>query len=204
MQTTLEFQFTQIADGLSGPGYAIVDHFLKPDEIHAILDTDEFRKRMLQFHKAGIGKEATKQINDGVRSDRIQWIDPAVASPPLRLYLERVQALIHYVNQELFLSLKEAEIHMTSYPVGSFYKRHLDQFRSDGHRKLSLICYLNEQWTDSDGGQLRLYLPDGDRDVLPEAGRLVCFRSDLIEHEVLPSFRERLSLTGWLTDRTVI
>ncbi len=204
MQTTLEFQLAQIADGLSGPGYAIVDHFLNPNEIHAIIHTDEFRQRMLQFHKAGIGKEATKQINEGVRSDRIQWLDPVIASPPLKLYLERIQSLIRYVNQELFLSLKDAEIHMTSYPVGSFYKRHLDQFRADGHRKLSVICYLNERWTNDDGGQLRLYLPEGDRDVLPEAGRLVCFRSDLIEHEVLPAHRERLSLTGWLTDRAVI
>jgi SM-20-related protein len=36
---------------------------------------------------------------------------------------------------------------------------------------------------------------------VPEAGRLVCFRSDLIEHEVLPATRERYSLTGWALDR---
>jgi SM-20-related protein len=204
MQTTLEIQFAQIADDLSTNGYTIIDHFLSPDEIDAILGTDEFLHRMLQFHKAGIGKEATKQINEGVRGDLIQWIDPALTSPPIRLYMDRIQALIRFVNQELFLSLKDAEIHMTAYPVGAFYKRHLDQFRADSHRKLSAICYLNQNWSDADGGQLRLYLPDGDRDVLPEAGRFVCFRSDQIEHEVLPAKRERLSLTGWLTDKAAV
>jgi SM-20-related protein len=29
----------------------------------------------------------------------------------------------------------------------------------------------------------------------------VCFRSDQIEHEVLPATRERLSLTGWMLDQ---
>jgi SM-20-related protein len=101
----------------------------------------------------------------------------------------------------LFLSLKDYEIHMTVYPTGSFYKRHLDQFRADDHRKLSAICYLNRNWTDDDGGQLRMYLPEGNKDFLPLAGRLVCFRSDQIEHEVLPAKKERLSLTGWILDQ---
>jgi SM-20-related protein len=46
-----------------------------------------------------------------------------------------------------------------------------------------------------------MYVPDGPVDILPLAGRLVCFRSDQIEHEVLPATRERLSLTGWLLDQ---
>jgi len=39
------------------------------------------------------------------------------------------------------------------------------------------------------------------KNVLPVAGRLVCFRSDIIEHEVLPSKKERLSITGWMLDQ---
>jgi SM-20-related protein len=90
---------------------------------------------------------------------------------------------------------------MTVYPVGSFYKRHLDQFKQDDHRKLSLICYLNEDWKETHGGQLRMHLPLGMVDVLPIGGKLVCFRSDMIEHEVLPATRERYSLTGWILDQ---
>src|SRR5690606_22858277 len=116
-------------------------------------------------------------------------------------YLNKLEALSHTLKEALFLSLKDYEVHMTIYPEGAFYKRHLDQFNRDDHRRLSAICYLNESWEESDGGQLRLYLPEGARDILPVAGRLVCFRSDQIEHEVLPANRPRLSLTGWLLDQ---
>lgn len=111
---------------------------------------------------------------------------------------------MRFVNKSLYLSLKEFEIHMTIYPAGTFYKRHLDQFRSDDHRKLSVICYLNEEWQPEHGGQLRMHLPEGPIDVLPLSGRLVCFRSDMIEHEVLPATRERWSLTGWMLDQEIL
>jgi SM-20-related protein len=90
---------------------------------------------------------------------------------------------------------------MTIYPEGSFYKRHLDQFNRDDHRKLSVICYLNENWLENHGGQLRIYPDNQAIDFFPIAGRLVCFRSDQIEHEVLPATRTRLSITGWILDQ---
>jgi SM-20-related protein len=48
-----------------------------------------------------------------------------------------------------------------------------------------------------------MYLSDRTKDFLPMAGRLVIFRSDEIEHEVLPATRERLSITGWILDQLV-
>ena len=201
MDPALQIQLEQIANGLAERGYAIVDHFLTHSEVVHILQIDEFKSRKLHFKKAGIGKQHDKQINEGIRGDFIQWIDPVVAPPAMALYINRLRELIRYANQSLFLSLKEAEVHLTVYPVGTFYKRHLDQFKSDDHRKLSVICYLNSDWEKSHGGQLRMYSGDGIIDVLPTSGRLVCFRSDQIEHEVLPASRERLSLTGWMVDR---
>jgi SM-20-related protein len=66
-----------------------------------------------------------------------------------------------------------------------------------------VICYLNNDWTDEQGGQLRMYLLDRALDILPQAGKLVCFRSDQIEHEVLPATRPRMSITGWMLDQLV-
>jgi SM-20-related protein len=202
MISQLQFQLEQIADGIADNSYAIVDHFLSESEVEAIVNTDAFKNAKLQFKKASIGKQ-NKHINEGVRGDYIQWINPESASAPIHLYLQRLKELAQYLNRSLFLSLKDSEIHMTLYPVGTFYKRHLDQFRSDDHRKISVICYLNKDWKQEDGGQLVLHLKDGPVDVLPAAGKIVCFRSDLIEHEVLPATRERLSLTGWLVDRVL-
>ncbi|MEK6782787.1 MAG: 2OG-Fe(II) oxygenase [Bacteroidota bacterium] len=195
--------FENLVDGLADQGYAVIDDFLSEQEVTSILELGHFKNAMSLFKKAGIGKPQEKQINESIRGDYIQWIDKQKSAEPLIRYLKRLEELLPYFNQSLFLSLKDYEVHMTAYPAGSFYKRHLDQFKYDDHRKLSIICYLNTNWKEADGGQLRMYLAYGTKDIFPTAGRLVCFRSDQIEHEVLPATRERLSLTGWMLDQLV-
>jgi len=194
-------QLNAVADGLAEKGFAAVDQFLSPAEVKAITSLDDFQNALLHFKRAGIGKTVDKMINESIRGDYIQWVDKNLAAAPVRVYLQRLEELIRFLNQSLFLSLKDYEVHQTVYPIGTFYKRHLDQFKKDDHRKISVICYLNEDWLPQQGGQLRVYFPEGSFDVLPEAGRLVCFRSDLLEHEVLPATRERMSITGWILDR---
>lgn len=194
--------FESIADGLAEHGYAVADQFLSQSEVDAILQLDDFRNGLNSFKKAGIGKKQDLQINEAIRGDYIQWLDKQSAPPPAKVYLDRLDELVKFLNQALYLSLKDYEVHMTIYPAGAYYKRHLDQFKKDDRRKLSVICYLNSDWQEEHGGQLRMFFPpDHHLDFLPLAGRLVCFRSDQIEHEVLPATRERLSLTGWMLDR---
>ncbi|HAH37000.1 MAG TPA: 2OG-Fe(II) oxygenase, partial [Algoriphagus sp.] len=102
-----------------------------------------------------------------------------------------------------FLGLKSFEGHFARYPIGSFYKRHLDQFQQVPYREVTVILYVNDQWTEADEGALRMYLPNPDgteriEDYLPMPGRLVVFLSAEIPHEVLPTKKERNSITGWL------
>jgi SM-20-related protein len=194
--------FDPLADDLAGNGYAVADHFLSREEVKNILELDEFQAGSAHFRKAGIGKNRDHRINESIRGDYIHWIDKNSAPDALKAYLAKLEMLVQFLNESLFLSLKDFEIHMTIYPAGTFYKRHLDQFNRDDHRKLSVICYLNENWSSDQGGQLRMFLSDGSSiEILPTAGTLVCFRSDLIEHEVLPATRTRLSLTGWILDQ---
>jgi len=192
--------FDSIADGLAESGYAVADQFLSQQEVETIRQEGGFQTDS-EFKKAGIGNKQSLQIQEGIRGDYIKWLDRNDAPESVRVYLQRLDELIQYLNRALFLSLKDFEVHMTVYPIGSFYKRHLDQFKKDDHRRLSVILYLNNDWQDSHGGQLRMYLPGQTKDFLPLAGRLVIFRSDEIEHEVLPATRERLSITGWVLDR---
>jgi SM-20-related protein len=67
------------------------------------------------------------------------------------------------------------------------------------------VLYLNEDWRDSDCGQLRFYTDGSDGgeylDIFPQAGTLVLFRSACFWHEVMPARRERFSVTGWLRER---
>jgi len=195
--------FEGVADGLADKGYAVTDQFLNETEVRSILQSGDFSDTMERFKKAGIGKKQEVQINEAIRGDYIHWLDRATASDAVKIYLDRLNDLTQFLNQALFLSLKEVEAHLTVYPAGTFYKRHLDQFKKDDHRKLSVICYLNQGWKEDQGGQLRMHLPSGPFDVFPTAGRMVCFRSDQIEHEVLAATRERLSITGWMLDQLV-
>ncbi len=193
--------FERIADGLAENGYAVTDQFLSQDEVNGILSLKEFKNGLEHFKKAGIGKKQDLHINEAVRGDYIHWIDKNSVSGFLKVYLDRLTDLMQFLNESLFLSLKDHEVHMTIYPGGSFYRKHLDQFNRDDHRKLSVICYLNNNWKENEGGQLRLYLPEKVMDFFPTSGRIICFRSDQIEHEVLPATRPRLSLTGWILDQ---
>jgi SM-20-related protein len=190
--------YEKIVDGLADHGYAIADHFLSLDEVRDVLATDAFKEELLHFRKAGIGQE--KIINEEIRGDYIQWLDLHQPDPAMTVYVNRLKELVTQINRNLFLSLKDIEAHLTIYPPGSYYHRHLDRFQTHDHRKLSVICYLNETWTEADGGQLRLFLEEP-LDILPVAGRMVCFRSDSIEHEVLPGSKNRMSITGWILDQ---
>jgi SM-20-related protein len=197
----MEDVFETIAGDLANHGYAVVDQFLSQQEVDAIVLLPEFQSAQHSFKKAAIGKNQSLQIQEAIRGDYIFWLDKETAPAATQIYLNRLNELMTYLNQALFLSLKDYEVHITLYPAGSFYKRHLDQFKQDDHRKLSVICYLNDNWQDDQGGQLRMHLPEGMVDIFPTAGRLVIFRSDQIEHEVLPSTRPRLSITGWVLDQ---
>ncbi|WP_347157500.1 2OG-Fe(II) oxygenase [Pontibacter chitinilyticus] len=199
-------KFEQIADRLSDKGYAIIDNFLTPQEVRDILDVLAHHREQGTFKKAGIGAADQFTVDKEVRGDYIRWIEPREALPPTKVFLERMNEVMRYINRTCFLGLKDYEFHFTEYPVGTVYKRHLDQFKTNDHRQLSFICYLNEDWLPENGGNLRLYLPQQDGaeetiDVLPIAGRLACFRSNLIPHEVLVATRPRYSLTGWMLDQ---
>ncbi len=198
----MQTHFEGIADGLAEYGYAVMDGFLDTIEVRAILDLDIFNTGIGNLRKASIGNHQSRPTNEAIRGDYIQWLDKTSAPLPLKVYLERLQDLRSFLNRNLFLSMLDEEVHITVYPVASFYRRHLDQFKNDNHRKLSIICYLNTKWDETLGGQLRIYTTAGQIDILPIAGRIVCFRSGIIEHEVLPAIRERLSLTGWMLDKT--
>lgn len=198
----METLFEPIIDGILADGYGIHDNFLNPDEVNALANRLHERRQAGQFRAAGIGNQQVT-VESQIRGDEIVWLDESTATPEEVTFLQRIGEFVEYVNQTCYLGLRDYEFHYAVYPPGTFYKRHLDQFRSDSRRKLSVICYLNTNWQESDGGQLALYLPEPDGTektitITPTGGRLVCFESGRLEHEVLPATRERLSVTGWL------
>ena len=105
---------------------------------------------------------------------------------------------------------------LAAYPPGARYRRHFDSY--GGHDIPRFItCLLYLAWEPREGGELRAYAPrananadgissasNGDddpgpyRDIQPVPGRLCCFFSQEVEHDVLPSKGERCALTLWI------
>lgn len=96
-------------------------------------------------------------------------------------------------------------------PGGSTYPLHIDNpqgLAANDTRKLTTILYLNPDYVQGDGGELRVFLRNQEiRDCTPVGGRLLLFWSDEIPHEVLPTCpnadpndveKDRYALTVWI------
>jgi len=191
----------RIVDDLAERGWSQQNVFL-PDALTRALAA-ECRQRAIEgeLAPAAVGRGPSSQIQEGIRGDRIQWIEPGQAEACDR-YLELMDSLREALNRGLFLGLEDFESHFALYPPGAFYLRHVDRFRDDDRRMVSAVLYLNDDWLPEHGGQLRMYLDDGvEHDVMPTGSCLVVFLSGNIPHEVLPATRDRLSLTGWFRRR---
>ena len=199
----MEDLLDHISQEIYSNSYVVVDNFVDEAFRKALLKEQTDLLNEGQFTKAAVGKGDQKQVRAEIRSDEVLWMDPTALSPLQSIFWEKVAEVQQVLNRRCFLGLKSFEGHFARYPIGSFYKRHLDQFHAVPHRIVTVILYLNESWTEADGGQLRMYFPQEEgservEDVLPLGGRLVVFLSEEIPHEVLPTLKERISITGWL------
>lgn len=193
--------FARIVDDLATHGWSQQSIFIPTDLTTELAKECRKRAQCGQLELAGIGRGVAKVVHSGIRGDKIQWLEP-----DQHVAVDRYLALMEHIrvaiNQTLFLGLEDFEGHFALYPAGAFYKKHLDRFRDDDRRVVTCIAYLNEQWLPEQGGELRMYLDDGQtHDVVPQAGTLVVFMSEQWPHEVLPATRDRLSITGWLRRR---
>lgn len=185
--------------------YVVIDNFVDEEFRSALLSEQIDLVNQGKFRHAAVGKGGQKQVRTEIRSDEVFWMDSDELTPLQAAYWGKIEEIRKVLNQRCFLGLRSFEGHFAKYPIDSFYKRHLDQFQAVPHRVVTVILYLNESWTAEDEGALRMYFPQEDgteqiEDVLPLGGRMVVFLSGEIPHEVLPTKKERISITGWLKD----
>jgi SM-20-related protein len=187
--------FDQIADALAGPGY-----WVQPQALPAVVSQALLRlhERGDGFYSAGVGRGPDQMRHPGLRRDAIAWIreDDALAAP----WIDWTRQLRLQLNQRLFLGLFSFESHLAIYQPGNFYKTHVDAFRGRSNRRVSLVAYLNRDWSPESGGELVLYHPEDGTPlqcVPPEFGTVALFLSEVFPHEVLPAVRPRLSVAGW-------
>ncbi|WP_320816245.1 2OG-Fe(II) oxygenase [Flavobacterium sp.] len=199
----LNTKYEKIIDDLLNQQYSIVDDFFLAEEVENLRSSliDKYDEE--DFKKAAIGNQFNELIAKAIRGDFIFWIDEKLANKEEQVFFDKIEHFTNYLNRTCFLGIQEREFHYALYPKETFYKRHLDTFQNDDSRKLSLVCYLNdEDWLPEYGGELVIY-KEGEEDIkiYPLKGRMVVFESQILEHEVKPVKKERLSITGWLKTR---
>jgi SM-20-related protein len=198
--------YEQIISDIGSLQFSVIEDFFTLDEVALLRQSLMTRNDEDTFKKAAIGNRLNETIEKSIRGDLILWMDEAKATTSEMFFFNKINDLVAYLNRTCFLGILHKEFHYAIYPSGTFYKRHIDTFQNDDRRKLSFVCYLNEDgWLPENGGELVLYLKENGREVekiiYPFPGRIVVFESQIIEHEVRPVNTERLSITGWLKTR---
>ncbi len=193
-------QFELLIQGLLDDNYGCCNDFLPPKTMEGLRTNMTTLNTSGNMKPAGIGNKMGFHNDKLIRSDNVNWIEPDSTNPDEKVYLSKIWRFINYLNETCFASIKTFESHYASYGVGNFYKRHIDQFKTEKGRKYSIVFYLNQDWKAEDGGMLSLFPAKGEQiNISPIEGRMVFFRSDEMEHEVQPSLtRERKSIAGWL------
>jgi SM-20-related protein len=190
-----------IEAALRADGIAIQDGFLAPPQIHSLVRCAHLRRARGDFSPARVGAGQASQRLEEIRGDSTCWIvEPLLsAEAALAAHFERLRL---HLNRAACLGLFELELHYAWYPPGAGYARHIDQPHGRAQRQVSLVLYLNDGWTPAAGGELRIFdAADRHHDIEPIAGRLVCFLTPGRAHAVLPTQRDRLSVTGWFRAR---
>lgn len=194
----LDVLIDRIAGDLRAHGFSHVPAAL-PEPLWQALRAEVATAPAGQLKAASVGRFNARVANSEVRRDAILWIEGA--SDAQRAWMAFASRLQVELNRRLLLGLFSFESHFAHYAPGAFYKRHLDAFRGQANRRLSVVAYLNEAWSPEDGGRLVLYDPEHDETTLaeiqPEGGSLVVFLSEEFPHEVLPASKDRFSIAGW-------
>ena len=198
----------QICSALYQDGWSVVENFLSPPFTELLkqdlLSLDEQEK----FHKAGIGREQDFVRREDIRSDRICWLDNI--NETQNLFMQMLDQLMTAINRRLFLGMNHFEAMYAIYEPGQFYKKHVDSFKGQRNRIMTLVFYLNPDWTPEKGGEFVLYPEVDDQGnssdtpittLLPKAGTVAAFLSEDFPHEVLTAHDTRYSIAVWFRIR---
>jgi len=188
-----EMLYEKITDALVEDGYIVIEEALEKNLCRDLLQSlDE-----TTFKKAGISGANALHLDSNRRRDKIKWLESADKAQ--KEFLEFTEGLREYLNRSLYLGLSYYEAHFAIYEEGDFYEKHLDAFRDSKNRVVTTVYYLNEEFSERDGGELIVYDEDGSylTKVVPKANTLVVFLSEKFPHEVKPALKKRYSIAGW-------
>ena len=176
-------------DAFVQQGFLMLDNCFDQQALHALQTESGY----IQYKDAHLTHG--ERVQD-IRGDRIRWIDESC--PAGWAYLGAIDQLGRYFNQTLYTGIRSSEAHYACYPAGFGYQWHTDNPKGRDERVISAVFYLNDDWTDADGGQITVINKQGETiQLLPQLNRLVIFDSNL-RHQVEITHRQRFSIATWL------
>ena len=210
---------------LASNGYIVKPNFLSSTFVKNLRRDIDLLRAKNRFTAAKIGQDSTNTLNTKIRIAETCFVgesklqdEPNEVRDELYQVLENLRSVLS-ANELLkrnnnspapMLDRTLSEFLYAYYPKGGFYRRHMDSVPNSASslRAYSLLIYLNEYWSESDGGYLRMhfdsgreFLPSNEEakyiDVKPKGGTLVLFDSYKIPHEVLDTSSERAVVVGW-------
>lgn len=194
----MEKEFEQLITSFINDKIGITNHFITDDlaqnikqQILALIS-----KNLLVAAGTGNNKEILHDAT--VRGDSIYWLDRKHDNEFENEFLNQIDDFVKHLNRSCFTGITSYEFHYSLYEAGSFYSKHYDQFKNNNGRMYSMISYLNNGWETADGGELMVYQNYNNQKISPTQGKTVLFKSDELQHEVLITNKQRLSITGWL------
>jgi SM-20-related protein len=194
----LEKIFNTLIDSFISDKVGIAEDFLSTSLAFHLKENMMTLFRDQLMRPAGTGNDTLVVHNKLVRSDMIYWLDRKNNNSWENAFFDLMDNFVSYLNSSCYTGITGYEFHYTLYEKGSFYTRHLDQFGNNASRQYSMIMYLNTDWQERDGGELRIHQNGDFQNITPENGKSVFFKSSELEHEVLLTNASRMSITGWL------
>lgn len=198
-------------------GYGVVDNFLGGKTVEDVFSEMEY----LDFDGKFTDVQQQKMI--GMRSDKISWLSfddlDREKQPGLGVLCKKLISIPFELNLKCSLMLQaNATFQLSLYGKRAYYKKHVDSgYESlNNGRKITAIYYANPNWSEGDGGQLRVYKrrpnpyqiaaggvdadpPDlKEEEIEPRGDRLVLLRSRDVPHEVMESRCKRFAVSLWL------
>lgn len=191
-------KFDTLIDSFIANKIGIADNFL--NKKLAVELKSNLNKLYLshQLLTAGIGNKLIIDHDELFRNDRIYWLDRIHNDKTENLFFDLIDKFVTHLNETCYAGITSYEFHYTLYEKGSFYHKHLDQFKNNDSRKYSMILYLNADWKIGDGGELCIHHKNHLQYISPNNRKSVFFKSDELAHEVMLNNEPRMSITGWL------
>ena len=137
------------------------------------------------------GINAALDVDRSVRDAEVLYEE--LGATHARLARERIEAIGGRLAATIVPAPELAEVQLVRYPVGGQYVDHRDSPSIEAtSRRLSLVCYLNENFT---GGEL--HFPELELALVPASGIVVAFTPALLHRAEPVRSGTKYAVTAW-------